>query len=56
MDPYFAPIFTGLLAMAVMAYLAHTIVREPVEDDHTLSIAGSIEAGPRPSSEGSIGR
>ncbi len=45
MDPYFAPIFTGLLAMAVMAYLAYSIIREPVEDDHMLSIASSIEEG-----------
>lgn len=45
MDPSFAPIFTGLLAMAFMAYLAYSILREPVGDDRMLSIASFIEEG-----------
>lgn len=45
MNPYLAPILTGLSAVAAIAYLAHSILREPVREDNMLRIAGWIEEG-----------
>jgi K(+)-stimulated pyrophosphate-energized sodium pump len=45
MDILTAAILTGLSAMAAIAYLAHSILKEPVGEDKMLRIAKSIEEG-----------
>ncbi len=45
MDPSILSIAAGLSAMAVVALLAYSIIKEPVEDGEMLSISRSIEEG-----------